>query len=121
MNNEIVRTTAGVEVAVNYPNGLPVEIVFGLVVNAVNELFITGYKIKTALVEIRNEAQIAIQFYEDRSRIICEEYVPVAATWAAYQWGKNMIRQLRLPPEDQQEAFNDLAKTLKKTRQMLEG
>lgn len=116
MSNELVKLSTGAEISLSIPPSLPAPIIGSLVVATVEELATIGYNIKAAVAEVRYNTQVVISFYEERSRVICEDVIPLVALWAAYQWGIRAIKSMRL--EDEQEALADLAKRIEKRRKI---
>lgn len=115
MSNDIVKVSGGVEISVE--QGIPVNIVTGLVLLAAKQFLHTGMIITHAVAEYNHHSEVIVSYYSQRTRAAID-LLSVPALFDAYKMAKHMIDRLELSAVEREKAYMDLASKLDKRREM---
>ncbi|MEW1723036.1 hypothetical protein [Streptomyces sp. NPDC093109] len=105
------------------PQVLPAALPHGALVAAIAELARTTLRVASAaryaVVQIRNESDVAIQLLDEKRRVMREDVIPVLAIAAAHQAGRQVLMSGGLDADLRADALADLDRKRQRRRNRL--
>jgi len=98
MGTELIKSSSGLDVSLNYPDTLPAILIRALVtttvVQTVAELANTGVIVTSTVVEAIELTKIKIAYYQEHGRVIKEDIIPIIAKAVGIKEGRQIIDSL---------------------------